>query len=418
MFSFGIIHAQQIEKSENGTFLLDNATIVSVTKGTFKGDVLIKDGMIAQVASEIKAPTDAKKVDCTDLFVYPGMIDSGTKLGLAEISAISLTQDFNELGTFTPHMEALTAVNPNSVSIPVTRVSGVTTVLTSPTNGLFPGKAAMINLSGYTPEQMFAGVKIPVLNFPSSGKRGRWDKRSEEDIKKDAEKATKKLKKFWKQVAIYAKAESMGNADELAYNPQLSALSEVARGEAKILINANKKADILAAIAWANKQELDYILSGVAEGYRVIDTLLKYNIPVVTGPILDTPSRQSDRYDTPYTNAGKMQKAGVKVAIRTNETENVRNLPYHAAFAATYGMGVEEALKAVTIVPAEIFGIADKYGSIEEGKVANIFISDGDPFETKTQIQHLFIKGWKVPMESRHTHLYNEFIDRTHQEGN
>jgi len=189
-------------------------------------------------------------------------------------------------------------------------------------------------------------------------------------------------------------------------------LVPVANGEAPLLIEANKEEDILAAISWVNKNKVKAIFTGVAEGYRVTDSLVKYNIPVITGPILNNPSRDSDNYNVGYANAGLMQKAGVKVAIRTNETENVRNLPYNAGFAAAYGMGWREAFKAVTIIPAEIFGIDDKYGTIERGKVANIFIADGDPFETKTTISHLFIKGWKVPLESRHTLLYDEFLDR------
>jgi imidazolonepropionase-like amidohydrolase len=108
-----------------------------------------------------------------------------------------------------------------------------------------------------------------------------------------------------------------------------------------------------------------------------------------------------------------MQKAGVKVAIRTSEAENVRNLPYNAGFAAAYGMGREEALKAITIIPAEIFGVADKLGSIEEGKTANLFIADGDIFETKTKVEQVFINGWKIPMESRQTQLYQEFLNRS-----
>jgi imidazolonepropionase-like amidohydrolase len=129
--------------------------------------------------------------------------------------------------------------------------------------------------------------------------------------------------------------------------------------------------------------------------------------------MLAVPSRAEAAYDISYTNPGIMQKAGIKVAIRSDETENVRNLPFNAGFAAAYGMGVEEALKAVTIVPAEIFGVADKYGSIEVGKMASLFVSDGDPFETKTNILDLFINGWRVPIESRHTLLYNEFLERT-----
>ena len=402
----GTISAQMVEKAEGGTFLLTGGQVYDHDKGMMGADLLIKDGMIAEIGSGLSA-SEAKVVDCTGMEIYPGMIDSGTKLGLAEISAVSLTQDHSEIGTYTPHMEALTAVNPSSVNIPVTRVNGVTTVLSVPGRGLFPGKAALINLHGYTPQQMYADFKAPILRFPSTGKRGRWDRRSAEDIKKDSEKALKKLNKFWKNCQVYAK---LGKKDK--YNPQMAALQPVIEGEMPLMIEANKKQDILAALAWANKQEIKYVLTGAAEGYRVLDSLKKYEVPVITGPILDNPSRSSDKYDVGYSNAGQMQKAGIKVAIRTNETENVRNLPYNAGFAATYGMGWEEAFKAITLAPAEIFGVADKYGSLEKGKVANLFVSNGDPFETRTQIQHLFINGWKIPMESRHTLLYEEFLER------
>lgn len=398
--------AQMVEKSENGSFLLQGGQVYDHDKGMVGADLLIRDGKIVELGNGISAP-QAKVVDCTGLEIYPGMIDAGTKLGLAEIGAVSLTQDHSEIGRYTPHMEALTAVNPNSVNIPVNRVNGVTTVLTAPSGGLFPGKAALIDLHGYTPEQMYAGFKAPILRYPSSGKRGRWDRRSAEDIKKDAAKASKRLVEFWKNAKVYAQ---MG--EKKKYNPQMEALAPVIGGDSPLLIEANAKADILAAIAWANKQEIKYVLTGVAEGYRVTDTLVKYDIPVITGPILDNPRRSSDKYDVGYSNAGQMQRAGVRVAIRTNETENVRNLPYNAGFAATYGMGWEEAFKAITQVPADIFGVGDQYGSLEVGKVANLFVSNGDPFETRTQIQHLFIRGWKVPLESRHTLLYEEFLER------
>jgi len=202
----------------------------------------------------------------------------------------------------------------------------------------------------------------------------------------------------------------MDNPD--GYKPQLSTLSEVANGKAKLLVEVNKKEDILNAIKWVNDKEINAIFTGVAEGWRVADSLAKYDIPVITGPILDNPSRDSDRYDAPYTNAGKMQKAGVLVAIRTNESDNVRNLPFNAAFAANYGLGLEEAIKAITINPAKIFGVDDQIGSIETGKLANFFICDGDPFEMKTRISHVFINGFNIPVESRQTYLYDEFLDR------
>ena len=177
-------------------------------------------------------------------------------------------------------------------------------------------------------------------------------------------------------------------------------------------IEVNKQSDILQAIKWIRENNIKAVLTGVAEGWRVADSIAASGLPVITGPVLSMPSRESDRYDQAYRNAGLMQKAGVKVALRTDEAENVRNLPFNAGFAATYGMGREEALKAVTIVPAEIFGLADELGSIEVGKRANLFIADGDPFEPATQIKYLFIDGWNVPIESRQTLLYEEFLNR------
>ena len=408
--SIGLITAQQVDKSQHGVFLLKNGQVYTHDNGMIGADLLIKDGMIAEMGNAI-TNANAEVIDCEGLEIYPGMIDAGTKLGIAEIGAVSLTQDHNERGTFTPHMQALTAVNPSSVNIPVNRVNGITTVLTVPSGGLFPGTAAAINLHGYTPKQMYAGFSGVVLNFPSSGKRGRFDRRSDEDIKKDSQKNLKKLNKFWKSAQVYAGI--VKNNGETDYNPQMDALLSAINDNAPILIETNKKADILNAIAWIQKHKVNAVLTGVSEGYKVIDSLLKYKIPVITGPILNNPSRDSDHYDIGYSNAGKMAKAGVKVAIRTNETENVRNLPYNAGFAATYGMGWEEAFKAVTQNPADIMGIGDKYGSLEKGKVANLFITNGDPFETKTTVNYLFINGWQIPMESRHTLLYDEFLERS-----
>ncbi len=405
----GILMGQGIEKAQGGNFLLQNGQVYTHDKGMIGADVLIKEGMIAGLGNDLSA-SDATVVDCKGLEIYPGMIDAGTKLGIAEVGAVSLTQDHNEHGEYTPHMQALTAVNPSSVNIPVNRVNGVTTVLTVPSGSLFPGTAAAIDLHGYTPQQMYAGFKGVVLRFPSSGKRGRWDRRSAEDIKKDSEKKLKKLNKFWKSAKIYAGIKA--NNGETDYNPQMDALVGVINDNEPLLIEVNKKEDILLALSWVNKSKVNAIFTGMSEGYRVIDSLVKYKIPVITGPILNNPARSSDKYDVGYSNAGLMSKAGIKVAIRTNETENVRNLPYNAGFAATYGMGWEEAFKAVTQNAADIMGIGDKYGSIEKGKVANLFVSNGDPFETKTQIQHLFIRGWKISMESRHTLLYDEFLER------
>ncbi len=404
-------------QSPKGTYAnvaLTNATIETITKGTVQnGTVLIVDGKISAVGTNVQIPAGTQIIDCKGKFIYPGMIDAGTNLGLNEISAVARTTDFNEIGEIIPQMKALTAVNPNASAIPVTRVSGVTTALTIPTGGLLSGTAALINLHGYTPDQMYAGFEGVVLNFPNTGRRGFFDRRTDDEIKKASEKALGSLNEAWEKTIQYHKLDS-ATKGKAGYYPELQALLPTVRGEQTLLVEVNTSKDILAALQWIKEKKVKkVILTGVAEGWRVADEIAKSGIPVITGGVLELPTRDYDRYDKAYANAGLLKKAGVKVAIKSESgNNNYRNLPYHAGFAVAYGMNKEDALKAITIIPAELFGVSDKLGSIEVGKSATLFICDGDPFETKTQVSHVFIDGWSMPMVSRHTELYDEFLKR------
>jgi imidazolonepropionase-like amidohydrolase len=404
----------QSPKGKTGTFALTNASIETVTKGVIQnGTVVISNGLITAVGANVQVPAGAEVIDCKGQWIFPGMIDGGTSLGLVEVASDPRTSDFSDVGDVVPQMKALSAVNPNSALIPVTRVDGVTTVVTMPSGGLFPGTAALINLHGYTPDQMYAGVETLVLEFPATGRRGGFDRRTDEDIKKANDKAVARLNEVWDKAVQFYKLDSASKSKGLSYYPEMEAILPVIKGERALMIEVNKDKDIQAALKWVKDRKVKkVILSGVGEGWRVADEIAKANIPVITGPVLALPSRDYDRYDKAYANAGLMKKAGVKVAIRTRDSENVRRLPYNAGFAAAYGMGREEALRAITIVPAEILGVADKFGSIEVGKVANIVVTDGDILETKTNIKHVFIAGWQIPLVSRHTQLYDEFLKR------
>lgn len=255
------------------------------------------------------------------------------------------------------------------------------------------------------------------MELPASTKRGWWDNRSEKEIKEQYEKNIKAIDDFLDKARFYdqmlsAYEASPSGKKQPDHDPALQAMREVIQGKTRIVIPVNSEKEILNAIEWTSKQEgLSFIFAGVAEGWRVAEQLAEAGIPVITGT-LQTPSRQYDNYQRPYQNPGLMAKAGVKVAIGTGETENVRNAPFHAGYAATYGMGTEDALKALTINPAQIFGVDDVLGSLEEGKQANLFIADGDPFEPLTNIEQVFIQGFKIPMVSRHTQLYDEFLHR------
>ena len=411
LLSFGQ-EDDQVMKARAGKFALTNAKIYTVTNGIIEnGTLIINNGIIEAVGANVRIPDDAEVIDCKGKEIYPGMIDSGTKVGLSEIGSIDVSQDFSESGALTPQMQALTAVNPNSAVIPVTRVSGVTTVWTTPSGGFLPGTAAAINLFGYTPDQMYAGAKGIIMNFPSTAGGGRFRRRSPEEQAKATERALKSVNDAWDKAELYAKIENSGDVRNY---PEIEALVPVVKGEMKLFIEANAAKDILAVIDWVKSRGYkDVVITGVSEGWRVADEIAKSKLPVIAGPIQAIPTRGSDNYDAAYANPGIMSAAGVKVALRTGDTENVRNLPYHAGFAASYGMGREEALKAITINAAEILGVSNSIGSIEVGKKANVFVSTGDPFETATKITDLFIDGYKVPMTSQQIRLYDEFLNRT-----
>ncbi len=413
-------HAQK-QPGFQGPFALTNAQVIVAPGDTLDdGTVVIRDDSIAAVGPDVSVPSDAQAFDLSGQMVYPGFIDSGTHLGLAEIGSLPETQDFNEIGDLTAHMNALTAVNPSTVHVPTTRVHGITSVITEPENGILPGTAALIGLHGYTPEQMHLGdVTLTKLNFPSVGRQGPSDDRSPETIQKEAEKALTQLNDLWVQAERYARIDSAVAEQPEArrqpeFVPAMEGLLPVIRGEQPLMISANAAADISKALDWAEERGVldQLILSGALEGWRVADEIAAANVPVLVGSIMQPPSRESDRYDKAYRTPALLHDAGVTVALRSGKTENVRNLVFHAGFAAAHGLGKTEALRAITTTPARIFGVADQVGTIEAGKRANLFVANGDPLQPATDVQHLFIDGYKLPLENRATKLYDEFRNR------
>ena len=409
-------------RARAGTFALVDCRIETVTRGTIEsGTVVIEDGRIAAVGTA-SVPAGARTVPCQGGSVYPGFIDSGTRIGLQEIGSQPETQDYDELGDVTPQMKTLTAINTSSVHFPLTRVAGVTTSLSVPRGGLMPGTAALVHHHGYTPEQMFAGFEGVVVNFPTTGRQGPWDRRDQEAIGRAAEQALEKLDGLWDDAVLYAQIDSARTANGTeagqAYQPEMAALLPVVRGEVPLLVETNTAADIVGALEWLDDKDVRAVLTGVAEGWRVADQLAASGLPVIVGPVTGLPTRPSDRYDAAYRNAALLAQAGVTVALRTNDRmQNYRNLPFHAGFAVAYGQDYgfdrQAALEAITINPARMFGVDDEIGSIEAGKRATLFVADGDPFEPATNVTALFIDGYQIPLVSRQTELYEEFLNRS-----
>jgi len=415
-----ISNAQITEKPEFGKFAITNVTIHTLgSEGLIEnGVVLIDNHDISFVGDNTEIPNGYNIIDGTAKHVYPGFIDSNTYLGLREIGAVPVTIDHQEVGSFNPEMLAFTAINPHSASIPVTRVEGVTNVISIPASGRISGKAVLIDLWGYTPDSMAvkkaAGLHV---SWPSAASFGSFDRRSDKEIKEQFEKNLKELNDFWSKAESYHNMMSEYNLDpsnkvKPDKNQKLDAMRDVLNGAVPVVLSVEREKDILNALNWIKEKEgVRFVLSGVSEGWRIADKIAEADIPVIVNTLY-TPRRPYDNYQRPYQNPGLLSEAGVKVIFGTGETENVRNVVFNAGFAAAYGMNRVEAFKGLTIYPAEVWGVDDKLGSVEAGKKANIFIADGDPFEPKSQIEHVFINGFKIPMASRHTQLYKEFLNR------
>jgi imidazolonepropionase-like amidohydrolase len=428
VFCSASLYAQS--KDTTAVYAIRNAKIVTVTGTTIdKGTVVIRDGKIADVGANVSVPGNAKVIDATGLSVYPGLIDSNTILGLSEVASVRDTVDTNELGDFNANMKALTAVNPHSEHIPVARMNGVTTVLTCPRGGIVSGQCALINIDGWTPQQMAVKASAAMaMNYPVLGFGGRGGGffalqggTPSDAQRQQRDRQVESLKKKIEDAQAYLKAKEAAAADKsippIAVDLGLEGLIPVIKGEVPVLIAADKANEIKAAVEFAAQYKLKLILNGGLESLKVASLLKEKNVPVILGPVLDLPDSEDAPYDQAYARAGELHKAGIKFAFSTaNDSASgpgaIRVLPYHAGTAAAFGLPKEEALKALTIYPAQIFGVDKTIGSIETGKVANLIVTDGDPLELRTKLKYMFINGKQADLTNKHTRLNDKFKDR------
>jgi len=410
-----------LPKNEKGIYAITNATICPVTSEPLEGTTLvIRDGKIEAIGSDRVIPEGATVIDGTGFFVYPGLIDAGTYLGLTEIGSVRGTRDESEIGDVQPDLVAATAVHADSELIPVARANGITMVLTSSRGGLIAGQASVIHLRGWTREQMTVKRRAGLyVNFPAPP-RGRKEKEEKEKKKegKEEKKESKKEKELrsWFENAkrhdrLVRESKKRGRKAP-ARDLKLEALVPYATGRALVLFRANDAAAIRAAVKFGEKLNLKYVIVGGDESWKVRSLLKEKGVPVLLGSPFHRPRGKFSRYDAQFRCAARLHKAGVKFAFISEGASNVRNLPYSAATAAAYGLPRDEALKAVTIRPAEILGLAETAGSLEVGKRADLIVTTGDPLEFVTDTVYMFIRGEPVSLESKHTRLYKRYQKR------
>ena len=421
----GIPASQQGVTPPRGTYAIRNAHIVTVSGADIdNGTVVIRDGKIVAVGADVPTPAGAQVIDARGLFVYPGMMDAGTALGLVEIGqGASGTVDTAEVGDLNPNAKAIVAFNPHSAHIGVTRVDGVTSVVSLPSGGLISGQAAIVNLIGTTPGEMaVVPAAALVINYPRLGGRGGdfgGDQQPANltDVLTASQRQVEQIRKMLRDAEAYGRARDAYAKDKSLprtdVNLVLEALVPYVRGERPVVFRADREAEMRGAIGFAEEMKLKPILLGGDDAWKIAGFLKEKNVPVILTGILNLPLREDDAYDTLFSAAGKLQQAGVRFAISTgNSGSAVRNLPFYAGMAAAFGLPKIEALKAVTLYPAQIMNVGDRLGSIEVGKVADLVITDGDILETRTHVRRLFIDGRDVPLTNRHTELNDAFRNR------
>jgi len=376
----------------------------------------------------VEVPAGAQVIDAKGLQVYPGLFDPITQMGLREIGAVSATVDSSETGSFNPDVVAATAVSPSSEHIPVTRAAGITEVLAVPGSGGFDsggsrgvlgGQASAIHLGGWVIEEMLLKRSAAmVLNWPRIETRS-FDfetfSRKEKpytEAKQEYEKQVNELTEWLERARHYSQVMEKSSGAKYDRDLKLEALVPVIRGELPLLVFADRARDIRNAVEFCDKHNLRMILAGGDESYKVKDLLRSKSIPVILRPTLTLPEDEDDPYDQLLSQPAELAAAGVKFAFGSFDNSFARRLGQNAANAVAHGLAYDEALRAVTVNPAQIFGLGNQIGTLETGKIANVIVTNGDPLEVTTDVRYLFIRGQLTSTNNRHKSLYEKYLNR------
>lgn len=406
------------------SFLLKGGTVHTISGPVIEnGSILVRDGKIIGVGKNLSAPEGVPVIDITGRQVYPGMIDSGSSTGIDK-------EDTAEPGLFNPQLNPANAVNPESDFIPATRANGVTSVMEMAEGELIAGQVSLVHMEGFTNDAMLMARGAAVhLIFPVIATRPAPVHEPEDDddepttaveqpvmpyseAKQAYDEKMKALRDFFDAARRYrhAKQAKGGTVPEL--DRRYEAMIPVLDGTQPMIVTAVREREIRDAIAFAAKEKIRIILADPYEAYKVLPLIKSHNISVVLGPTYSLPLERDDAYDQSYTTPSQLYKAGIKFSIATFSSKSSRNLPYQAAAAVPFGLPHDEAYKAVSLNAAEIFGLGKKLGSIDEGKVADLIVTDGDPLEASSHVTMEFIDGKPVNLDTRQKKLYEKYVAR------
>jgi imidazolonepropionase-like amidohydrolase len=416
------------QRADSDSFLLTGATVHTVSGDTLSpGQVLVRDGKIAAVGARV-AGGGAKTIDLKGQHLYPGLIALDTAVGLTEISAVRATLDDSEVGDYTPDVESWIAVNPDSELIPVMRANGIAYFQPVPHGGIVAGQSGLMAVDGWTTEAMTIRKPValdvlwPAMQLdvaPRSEGRGRVKAKSLDEQAKDRRAKLRATEDFFDEAKAYAKAKEAaekGGVPAPERIPAWEAMLPYVRGELPIMVHADDVRQIKSAVSWAATNHYKMVLAGGRDSWMVADLLATNNIPVVYAHVFTLPARDTEAYYVNFKAPEVLHAAGVRVCFSVGEdTFNApltRNLPYAAAQAEAFGLPEAEAIKGLTLYPAECAGVADRLGSIEAGKEATLFVADGDILDIRSNVKRMWVAGREISLESRHTRLYEKYRSR------
>ncbi len=410
-----------LAQADGDRYLIKNATIIPVEGEPLdSADLLLEGGKIAAMGDEIIVPDGTKIIDASGMFVYPGFIDAHTHLGLAEIGAVASTVDMREMGKENPELKVAWAINPHSVHFKTSRINGTTIALVAPSGGTYPGMSALVKMDGWTIDEMLVKeeatsfINFPMSPRPTRGARMGPQTQSQVDV---TAKLVEKIQEYLDEVRHYLKLRELGaeNPDIIApdLNPKFEALAPVLDGTLPVIISVEKAKDIELAIKFVQEEKIKAIFRGCVQGGKVAAKIKEAGIPVIIGDLYTGPLEPEDGYDAPFRNVSEMAKAGVQICFSSGYDPALgKDLTFHAARAVAFGLDRDEAIRALTINPARIFGIDDRVGSLKVGKDADLFITTGDPLDLRSEVKHLFINGKDMDLGNWWQTLYDTWKKR------
>jgi len=421
-FSLAQQPAAQVQKHSEMIAIV-GAKLVTVTGPVIEsGSILIKDGRIIDLGASISIPAGANVIEAKGLTAYPGMNDSYYWLGLEEISGFLATVDNRETGRVNPQAKAIEALRYDSKHIPHARANAIVAAVVAPSGGLISGQSTLVKLDGWTNREMVIKESLAMMiELPGIRRsRGDFSGSGRQQPQATTEKTLDELRQIFEKARMYEKRKEAARKNLLLPPPDFDEASQsllpVVKGELPVIFSVHVDKDILQTIKFVQEEKIKAIFYGVEQGFKVAKEIKEAGIPCIIGSLYSLPPVWEDGYDSLFLNPVILNQAGVKIAFSSSSASAAKDLPYQAAKAAAFGLKPEEALKAVTIYPAEIFGVDKLMGSLERGKLANIVLADGDLLELGTKIQKVFIDGKEVSLENRYTELLQKFDERDKKE--